>query len=124
MSGIEIRKVTANIGAQISGVDISKPLDEETAVAVREALNVHKALVFDDVNLDDEGQQAFVRHLGDVTTAHPTVSSIDGAPTSCPSTASAAAPPTTGTPTSRSSSTRRRPAPCAASPSRRTAARP
>ncbi|WP_405872737.1 TauD/TfdA dioxygenase family protein [Streptomyces sp. NBC_00005] len=84
MSGIEIRKVTANIGAQISGVDISKPLDEETAVAVREALNVHKALVFDDVNLDDEGQQAFVRHLGDVTTAHPTVSSIDGAPNVLP----------------------------------------
>ena len=58
MSDIEIRKVTARIGAQISGVDISEPLDEETVTALRDALNVHKALVFDDVNLDDEGQQA------------------------------------------------------------------
>ena len=80
MSGIEIRKVTARIGAHISGVDISRPLDEETATALRDALNVHKALVFDDVNLDDETHQAFVRHFGDITTAHPTVPAVDGAP--------------------------------------------
>ncbi|MGW2570319.1 TauD/TfdA dioxygenase family protein [Streptomyces sp. NPDC001537] len=84
MSSIEVQKVTAHIGARISGVDISKPLDEETTAAVREALNVHKALVFDDVNLDDAGQQAFVRHLGDITTAHPTVSSVDGVPNVLP----------------------------------------
>ncbi|WP_327694906.1 TauD/TfdA dioxygenase family protein [Streptomyces sp. NBC_00459] len=79
MSGIEIQKVTANIGARVSGVDISKPLDEEQVAALREALNTHKALVFDDVNLDDEGQQAFVRQFGELTTAHPTVPSVDGA---------------------------------------------
>ena len=84
MSGIDIQKVTANIGAQISGVDISKPLDEEQVTALREALNVHKALVFDDVDLDDEGQQAFVRHFGELTTAHPTVPSVDGAPNILP----------------------------------------
>ncbi|MFC8512382.1 TauD/TfdA dioxygenase family protein [Streptomyces sp. NPDC057257] len=84
MSGIEIQKVTANIGARVSGVDISQPLGEETAAAIREALNVHKALVFDDVDLDDASQQAFVRHFGDVTTAHPTVSSVDGAPNVLP----------------------------------------
>ncbi|MEV6948621.1 TauD/TfdA family dioxygenase [Streptomyces sp. NPDC051172] len=84
MPSIEIQKVTAHTGARVSGVDISKPLDEETTAAVREALNVHKALVFDDVNLDDAGQQAFVRHLGDITTAHPTVSSVDGVPNVLP----------------------------------------
>ncbi|MDX3453046.1 TauD/TfdA family dioxygenase [Streptomyces sp. ME02-8801-2C] len=84
MSGIEIQKVTANIGARVSGVDISKPLDEEQVAALREALNVHKALVFDEVNLDDEGQQAFVRHFGELTTAHPTVPSVDGAPNILP----------------------------------------
>ena len=81
---IEIRKVTANIGAQVLGVDISKPLDEEQVTAVREALDVHKALVFDDVHLDDEGQQAFARHFGDLTTAHPTVAAVDGAPNVLP----------------------------------------
>ncbi|MFD8303507.1 TauD/TfdA dioxygenase family protein [Streptomyces sp. NPDC059690] len=84
MSEIEIQKVTANIGARVSGVDISRPLDTETVTAIREALNIHKALVFDDVDLDDEGQQAFVRHFGDVTTAHPTVSSVDGVPNVLP----------------------------------------
>lgn len=84
MSGIEIRKVTARIGAHVSGVDLTKPLDEETVTAVREALNAHKALVFSDVHLDDAGQLAFARHFGDLTTAHPTVPSIDGAPNVLP----------------------------------------
>ncbi|MER6126434.1 TauD/TfdA family dioxygenase [Streptomyces sp. NPDC001795] len=84
MPEIEIRKVTANIGAQVSGVDISNPLDGETVAALREALNVHKALVFDDVDLDDEGQQAFAGHFGDITTAHPTVPAVEGAPNVLP----------------------------------------
>jgi len=84
MSEIEIRKVTGNIGAQVLGVDVAQPLDEETVAAVREALNVHKALVFDDVDLDDEGQQAFARQFGDLTTAHPTVPAVEGAPNILP----------------------------------------
>ncbi|MEV6764095.1 TauD/TfdA family dioxygenase [Streptomyces sp. NPDC051105] len=81
---IEIRKVTANIGAQVLGVDIAKPLDEEQVAAIREALNAHKALVFDDVDLDDAGQEAFARHFGGLTTAHPTVPAVDGAPNVLP----------------------------------------
>ncbi|MFD8720644.1 TauD/TfdA dioxygenase family protein [Streptomyces sp. NPDC059629] len=81
---LQISKITANIGARVLGVDISRPLGTETAAAVREALNTHKALVFDDVNLDDDTHQAFVRTFGEVTTAHPTVSSIDGAPNVLP----------------------------------------
>ncbi|MGW0630990.1 TauD/TfdA dioxygenase family protein [Streptomyces sp. NPDC002758] len=77
---LEITKVTARIGAQVSGVDITRPLDAETVAAVREALNVHKALVFDAGDLDDAGQQAFARHFGDLTTAHPTVGAVEGAP--------------------------------------------
>ncbi|MFD4522555.1 TauD/TfdA dioxygenase family protein [Streptomyces sp. NPDC058470] len=84
MSEIEFRKVTAKIGAQISGVDIAKPLDDETIAAVRAALNEHKALVFDAHGLDDEGQQAFARQFGDLTTAHPTVPAVDGAPNVLP----------------------------------------
>ncbi|MFJ2401001.1 TauD/TfdA dioxygenase family protein [Streptomyces xanthochromogenes] len=84
MSGIEIRKVTARIGAQVSGVDIARPLDEESVAAVRAALNEHKALVFDGVELDDEGQQAFARHFGDLTTAHPTVAAVADAPNVLP----------------------------------------
>ncbi|MFJ7293953.1 TauD/TfdA dioxygenase family protein [Streptomyces collinus] len=81
---IEIHKVTANIGAHVEGVDLTRPLDQETSAALREALNAHKALVFDAEGLDDAGQQAFVRHFGDITTAHPTVSAVDGAPNVLP----------------------------------------
>ncbi|MFF3481987.1 TauD/TfdA dioxygenase family protein [Streptomyces sp. NPDC002701] len=84
MPGIEISRITARIGARISGVDIGEPLDEETVTALRNALNEHKALVFDDVGLDDEGQQAFARHFGDLTTAHPTVPAVPGAPNVLP----------------------------------------
>jgi alpha-ketoglutarate-dependent sulfate ester dioxygenase len=84
MTDLEISKVTARIGAQVSGVDIAKPLDDVTVAALRDALNQHKALVFDDVDLDDEGQQNFARHFGDLTTAHPTVPAVDGAPNVLP----------------------------------------
>ncbi|WP_329217389.1 TauD/TfdA family dioxygenase [Streptomyces sp. NBC_01485] len=84
MSTLDIRKVTAHIGAHVFGVDISQPLDDKTVAALREALNVHKALVFDDVRLDDAGQQAFARRFGDLTTAHPTVAAVDGAPNVLP----------------------------------------
>ncbi|MFF7259730.1 TauD/TfdA dioxygenase family protein [Streptomyces sp. NPDC008159] len=84
MSDLQIRKITGNIGAKVAGVDIARPLDDETVTELREALNVHKALVFDAVNLDDASQQAFVRHFGDITTAHPTVPSVDGTPNVLP----------------------------------------
>ncbi|MFI8170069.1 TauD/TfdA dioxygenase family protein [Streptomyces sp. NPDC085931] len=77
---IEIHKITAHIGARVEGVDLTRPLDGETYAALREALNTHKALVLDAEGLDDAGQQAFARHFGDITTAHPTVSAVDGAP--------------------------------------------
>jgi alpha-ketoglutarate-dependent taurine dioxygenase len=80
----EISKVTARIGAQVSGVDIAKPLDEETVTALRAALNEHKALVFDAGDLDDAGQQDFARRFGDLTTAHPTVPAVEGAPNVLP----------------------------------------
>ncbi|CAM5735166.1 hypothetical protein SHIRM173S_12977 [Streptomyces hirsutus] len=36
------------------------------------------------VNLDDAGQQAFARHFGDLTTAHPTVGAVAGTPNVLP----------------------------------------
>ncbi|PPS74572.1 MULTISPECIES: TauD/TfdA dioxygenase family protein [Streptomyces] len=81
---IEIHKVTAHIGARVEGVDITKPLGQETSTALRDALNAHKALVFDAEGLDDAGQQAFAGHFGDITTAHSTVSAVDGAPNVLP----------------------------------------
>ncbi|MET4079064.1 TauD/TfdA family dioxygenase [Janibacter sp. UYMM211] len=76
----DVRKITGRIGAEITGVDITGPLDEETVGFLRAALAEHKALVFRGAPLDDEGQERFAAHFGELTTAHPTVRSVEGAP--------------------------------------------
>jgi len=81
---LDIQKVTARIGARVSGIDISEELDPGTVAAIRSALNEHKALVFDATGLDDAGQQRFAGNFGELTTAHPTVPSLDGEPNVLP----------------------------------------
>jgi taurine dioxygenase len=79
-----IRKLTARIGAEITGLGPELELDPDAVAAVRAALNKHKALVFRGISLDDEGQLRFARYFGPLTTAHPTVPAIDGAPNVLP----------------------------------------
>jgi alpha-ketoglutarate-dependent sulfate ester dioxygenase len=81
---LDVRKVTARIGAEVRGVDLGTDLDTGTVAAIRSALDEHKALVFKDVDLDDAGQERFARHFGQLTTAHPTVPSEPGAPNVLP----------------------------------------
>jgi alpha-ketoglutarate-dependent taurine dioxygenase len=81
---LDVRKVTARIGAEVRGVDPNADLDAETVAAIRSALNEHKALVFSDVHLDDAGQQRFAGYFGSLTTAHPTVPAVPGAPNVLP----------------------------------------
>lgn len=77
---LDIRKVTAHIGAEIEGVDITQPLDGPTVTALRVALNEHKVLVFRDAELDDAGQQRFAASFGELTKSHPTAPSLEGDP--------------------------------------------
>jgi len=79
-----IRKLTARIGAEITGLGAAVELDPDAVAAVRTALNEHKALVFRGISVDDEGQQRIARYFGALTTAHPTVPAIDGAPNVLP----------------------------------------
>jgi FMN-dependent oxidoreductase (nitrilotriacetate monooxygenase family) len=83
-AGLEVTKVTARIGARVAGVDLTRDLAPTVVAAIRAALNEHKALVFDATGLDDEGQQRFARHFGELTTAHPTVPALAGAPNVLP----------------------------------------
>ncbi|HEY1628106.1 MAG TPA: hypothetical protein VGG16_30390, partial [Streptosporangiaceae bacterium] len=54
---LEVRKLSARIGAEVTGAGPGLDLDPDAIKAVREELNTHKALVFGDVSIDDEGQQ-------------------------------------------------------------------
>jgi alpha-ketoglutarate-dependent sulfate ester dioxygenase len=81
---LDVTKVTAHIGAEVAGVDLSGELDPAVVSALRAALNQHKVLVFRDVDLDDAGQQRFARSFGPLTAAHPTVPALDGEPNVLP----------------------------------------
>ena len=83
-TALDVRKVTARIGAEVRGLDLTGDLGPGTVAAIRAALHEHKALVFRDTGLDDEGQQRFARAFGELTTAHPTVPAEPGAPNILP----------------------------------------
>jgi len=84
MPSLDLRKITGRIGAQVNDLDINGELDAATVTAIRDALNEHKVLVFDGVHLDDEGQERFAGYFGPLTSAHPTVPSVEGAPNVLP----------------------------------------
>ncbi|MGO4856026.1 TauD/TfdA dioxygenase family protein [Arthrobacter sp. 2MCAF14] len=76
---LEFAKLGSRIGAEIRGFDLTGDLAPETVAQIRAALNEHKALVFREANiLSDEAQVKFASHFGPLTTAHPTVASVEG----------------------------------------------
>jgi taurine dioxygenase len=76
----DVRKITGRIGAEITGLDITAELNGDSIAFITAALHEHKALVFRDAPLGDEGQKRFASHFGSLTRAHPTVASVEGAP--------------------------------------------
>ncbi|MFD7004263.1 TauD/TfdA dioxygenase family protein [Streptomyces mirabilis] len=73
-----IRKLTGRIGALVEGADLAARPAPSTLTTLRHALNVHKAIVFDNVHLDNAGQERVAGWFGDLTTAHPNVPAADG----------------------------------------------
>jgi len=71
ISSLQVKPVAAHIGADITGVDISRPLADETVHAIRQALLKHKVIFFRDQKLDHAAQVAFTARFGQVTYAHP-----------------------------------------------------
>ncbi|WNO76199.1 MULTISPECIES: TauD/TfdA dioxygenase family protein [unclassified Streptomyces] len=83
-TGFDIRRIGGRIGAEILGVDISGELDPAITAEINAALLEHKALFFRDQDLDDAAQIRFASLFGELTTAHPTVPSVDGRPNILP----------------------------------------
>ena len=67
---IEIRPMSPTIGAEIHGVDLSKPLDDATLAEVRSALLEYKAIFFRDQRLTTEQHVNFARRFGELE-VHP-----------------------------------------------------
>ncbi|MEK1906111.1 MAG: TauD/TfdA family dioxygenase [Pseudomonas sp.] len=74
---LDIHPVAGRIGAEIRGVHLSGDLDAATIDAIQAALVEHKVIFFRAQQLDDQGQEAFAKLLGEPV-AHPTVPVRDG----------------------------------------------
>ncbi|GAA4326473.1 TauD/TfdA family dioxygenase [Pigmentiphaga soli] len=71
-SNIVVEPVTGAIGAEIVGVDISRPLDDATVAALRQALLDHCVIFFRDQELDMAGLKAFAARFGEIF-LHPNI---------------------------------------------------
>lgn len=77
--GLDIRPLSGALGAEIGGVDLSRPLDGALAGAIRQALLDHLVVFFRDQDLSPAQLVAFGRHFG--TLAHyPFVKGLAGQP--------------------------------------------
>ena len=76
----DIQPVAGRIGAEIVGVDLSGNLSDDIISDIRKTLVKYKVIFFRNQELDANGQVAFARRFGEVTTAHPTVPSLPGHP--------------------------------------------
>ncbi|MDH7796090.1 MULTISPECIES: TauD/TfdA family dioxygenase [unclassified Beijerinckia] len=63
---ISVQKLHPTIGAEVQGVDLSKPVDSETAAVIRRAFEDHAVLVFRDQQLDEPAQLAAAGLFGKV----------------------------------------------------------
>ncbi len=77
---IVVEPATSIVGAEISGVDLSRPLDAETLEEVRKAIRHWRVVFFRDQSLDNDQLKAFGRQFGPLTPAHPIADGLEEHP--------------------------------------------
>jgi taurine dioxygenase len=76
---IQVKPVTPRIGAEVYGVDLSTPLDDQTFNEIHSAFKNHCVLFFRDQNFDHDSQKAFGRRFGNLA-IHPAIKAPEGHP--------------------------------------------
>lgn len=76
---IRVRKLTPRIGAQISGVDLAKPLDDRTFREIKSALLENQVIFFRDQDITLDQHKDFGRRFGELH-VHPAAPSPEGHP--------------------------------------------
>jgi taurine dioxygenase len=69
-AAFSIAPLTPTIGAEISGIDLSKPMTADLLAALRQALLEWKVIFFRDQDITTEEHLAFARHFGELE-VHP-----------------------------------------------------
>ena len=67
---LTVRPLQPTIGAEISGVDLSRPLSDEERDQIKAAILTYKVVFFREQNLDQDQHAAFARQFGPLYT-HP-----------------------------------------------------
>ncbi|MEE4193388.1 MAG: taurine dioxygenase [Halieaceae bacterium] len=76
---LEIRPVSAALGAEVAGIDLREPVAEPTYRALRAALVEHQVLFFRDQPIEAAHQQALAELFGPLQT-HPAYATVPGHP--------------------------------------------
>ena len=76
---LKTRRVAGALGAELSGVDLAKPLDDATIAAIRQAFVEHQVIFFRDQALTPAQQVAFGARFGPLN-VHPFVAGMAGQP--------------------------------------------
>ena len=63
---ISVRKIGRHLGAEIAGVDLSRPLDDETFASLADSFFEHQVVVFRGQKLTPGQQIAFTRRFGEL----------------------------------------------------------
>jgi taurine dioxygenase len=63
---LSVHKLHPHIGAEVRGVDLSRPLDDETLRQIKDAWHAHAVLVFRDQKLTEDAQREFASNFGPV----------------------------------------------------------
>ena len=79
-ANIEVNPLSIHIGAEVGGVDLTKPLSAETVEEVRNALLKWKVIFFHDQFIDHDQHLAFAKQFGEPTIGHAVFGHIDGYP--------------------------------------------
>src|SRR5262245_31646412 len=75
----DVRPLGATIGAEITGVDLTRDLPDDVIAEIRHALHAYKVIFFRRQPLTPAGHVAFARRFGDLE-VHPFLASNTGQP--------------------------------------------
>ena len=76
---LSVRKVGVFLGAEVTGIDLTQPLDPSAVEEIRRLHSEHGVLVFPDQDLSPENLKTFGRYFGELT-VHPFSSSTEEEP--------------------------------------------
>ena len=75
-----VRKLTPNVGAEISGLDLRRPLEPDTMAEVRRVWLDNVVVVFPEQEIDDDQQIAFSRQVGELELINMSALQLPGKP--------------------------------------------